>query len=538
MEADLAHGRSGCQASSTMADLPSGAVTFLFTDIEGSTRLVRQLRDGYHDVLADHQRLLRDAFSRHGGHEIDTQGDAFFYAFGSAAEAVHAAIEGQEALSKHAWPENAAVKVRIGIHSARASPVDGRYTGLAVNRASRICSAGHGGQILVSPATQSLLEDEEEELAAGLVDLGVHELKDIDRPVRLYQASVPGLPSQFPAPRGEVEREEPEPPWWRRRQYLAVAALVLGVAIAGAVFLTTRGSGGGLGHVDPNHVGVIDPANNEIVDQVQVDIRPKAIAVGHGAVWVGNLDNRTLTKIDTEQRTSLGTFPLDNQTPTGIAVGGGSVWVAHGALGKLSQVDEQFGQVAETIDVAGEALGTANGAVTFGEGSVWAVYGDSTLGRVDPTTVNILGRTFAGTAPAGVTTFGGYVWVVSTDGAQRFQPSTFESGPLGSPTTVGQRPTAIAAGEGAVWVANTGSDTVTRIDPGSPPTTETIGVGDGPVAIAVGAGAVWVANAGDGTIQRIDPDPPYKIVETIKTGNAPSGIAFGDGFVWVTVQAP
>jgi YVTN family beta-propeller protein len=524
-----------------MTDLPSGAVTFLFTDIEGSTRLVRRLRDGYSDVLADHQRLLREAFAAHGGHEIDTQGDAFFYAFGSAAEAVHAAMDGQQALGRHPWPEDGVVKVRIGIHSARATPVDGRYTGLAVHRGSRICSAGHGGQILVSPTTQSLLEDEEEELAAGLVDLGVHELKDIDRPVRLYQASVPGLPSAFPAPRGDTQREdEPAPPWWRRREYVAVAALALAVVVAGAVFLATRSSPGGLGHVDANHVGVIDPASNEIVDQVQVGIRPKAIAAGNGAVWVGNLDDKTLTKIDAKQHASAGTFPLDNRTPTGIAVDADSVWVAHGVLGELSQVDPEFGQVAKTTDVAGEAFGTTNGAVTVGEGSVWAVYGDSTLARVDRRTADVLGRTFASATPAGVATFGGYVWVVNTDSAtvQRFQPTTFESGPLGTPTSVEQRPTAIAAGEDAVWVANTGSDTVTRVDPGTPPTTKTIAVGDSPVAIAVGAGAVWVANSGDGTVQRIDPNPPYTVTETIKTGNAPWGIAVGNGLVWVSVQAP
>ena len=261
-----------------MADLPSGAVTFLFTDIEGSTRLVRQLRDRYGEVLTEHQRLLREAFSKHSGHEIDTQGDAFFYAFASAYEAVQAATEGQQALSGHAWPEHTAVRVRIGIHSARATPVDGRYTGLAVHRASRICSAGHGGQVLVSQATQSLLEDEEEELAASLVDLGEHQLKDIERPVRLYQVVVPGLPAQFPAPRGDappLEALEPTlpPPLWRRRGWLAAGGLAVAAVIA-ALFLTTRGSGGGLGHVDPNHVGVIDPATNEIVDQIQVGIRP------------------------------------------------------------------------------------------------------------------------------------------------------------------------------------------------------------------------------------------------------------------------
>jgi class 3 adenylate cyclase len=524
-----------------MTELPSGAVTFVFTDIEGSTRLVRQLRDGYGEVLAEHQRLLREAFSRHGGHEIDTQGDSFFYAFGSAVAAVHAAIDGQQALDEHEWPEQVTVRVRIGVHSARASPVDGRYTGLAVHRGSRISSAGHGGQILVSPATQSLLEDEDEELAGDLVDLGVHQLKDIDRPVRLYQATVPGLPSEFPPPRGETKQpQEPSRrPLWRRREGLALAAFAAAGVIAVAFLLATRSSGGGLGGVDVNHVGIIDPASNRIVDQIQVGRRPGPIAFGRGAIWVGNLDDRTLTKIDAREHTSSGTFPLENRTPTGIAVGAGSVWVAHGALGKLAQVDPQFGQVVKTLDVAGEALGSSNGAVTVGADGVWAVYGDSTLARIDPSLGEIAGRTFAGADPAGVATFGGYVWVVNTDSAtvQRFHPNTFEEGPLGTPTSVGLRPTAIAAGEGAVWVANTGADTVMRVDPGTPPTTEVIRVGDSPSAIAVGAGAIWVANAGDGTISRIDPDPPYE-VDTIKTGNAPRGIAVGNRLVWVSVQAP
>ena len=524
-----------------MADLPSGAVTFVFTDIEGSTRLVRLLRDGWDAVLADHQRLLRDAFSRHGGHEIDTQGDAFFYAFPSAADALRGAIEGQQALDGHAWPEDGAIRVRMGVHSARATPVDGRYTGLAVHRASRICSAGHGGQVLVSSATQSLLEDEDEDLAAGLTDLGDHQLKDIDRPVRLYQAAVPGLVAEFPPPRGAAppgEADGMRPPRWRRRGWLAAAALAVAAVVVAAV-LATRGSGGGLAQVDPNNLGVIDPAKNELVDQVQVGLRPKAIAVGEGAVWVGNLDDRTLSKIDVKERASSGTFPLDDQTPSGVAAGEGSVWVAHGPpLGKLSQVDPEFGHVVKTIPIAGEALGTSNGAVTVGEGSVWAVYGDSTLARVAPAAVKVVGRTLAGTTPAGVAVYGGYVWVVNTDSAnvQRYQPSTFVAGPLGE-TTVGRRPTAIAAGEGAVWVANTGSDTVTRIDPCTPPATEGIPVGHEPVAIAVGAGSVWVANAGDGTVWRIDPKT-YEVVARIKTGNAPAGIAVGDGLVWVSVQAP
>src|SRR5262249_13482012 len=117
-----------------MADLPRGAVTFLFTDIEGSTRLVKQLRDRYPEVLGDHQRLLRDAFAAHDGHEVDTQGDAFFVAFATARDAVLAALDAQRALADHDWPPGVAVKVRMGIHTGQASLSDGRYSGIAVHR--------------------------------------------------------------------------------------------------------------------------------------------------------------------------------------------------------------------------------------------------------------------------------------------------------------------------------------------------------------------------------------------------------------------
>ena len=530
-----------------MADLPSGAVTFVFTDIEGSTRLVRRLRERYAEVLAEHQRLLREAFSAHGGHEIDTQGDAFFYAFGSAHEAVLAAIEGQRALSGYPWPDANEVKVRIGVHTGQAAPVNGRYTGLAVHRAARICAAGHGGQILVSQATQSLLEDEEEDLAVRMRDLGDQRLKDIERPVRLYQVAAPGLPTQFPPPRSEAPPTEAleatiAPPVWRRRPVIMAVALVLLAVIAAAVFVATRDTKGGLSGVRPNHVGVIDPKTNEIVDEIQTGIRPGPVAVGGGVVWVGNLDERTLTKIDAKRRASAGTFPLENRTPTGIAVGAGTLWVAHGALGKLAAVDPEFGQVTKTIDVAGEALGVPYGSVAVGAGAVWAVYGDSTLARVDPRTIRVTGKTFTGPAPAGVVVANGYVWVVNSHSAtvQRFQPNTFEEGPLGTPTSVEQRPTAIVAGEGAVWVANTGADTVTRLElgtAGAPPTAEPIRVGDAPTSLAFGAGAVWVANAGDGTVSRIDV-AKREVVKTIHVGNAPSGIAVGEGAVWVSVQSP
>ena len=116
-----------------MPDLPSGTVTFLFTDIEGSTRLLKQLRDEYAAVLAEHQHLLRTAFEQAGGHEIDTQGDAFFVAFRRAKDAVLAALAAQRALEEHAWPDGVRLRVRMGIHTAEPVGAD-RYVGLGVHR--------------------------------------------------------------------------------------------------------------------------------------------------------------------------------------------------------------------------------------------------------------------------------------------------------------------------------------------------------------------------------------------------------------------
>jgi DNA-binding NarL/FixJ family response regulator/class 3 adenylate cyclase len=182
-----------------MNELPSGTVTFLFSDVEGSTVLLRRLRDRYSDVLGDHRRLLRDAFAEHGGHEVGTEGDSFFVAFTNPASALAAAASAQRSLAAHEWPEDADVRVRMGVHTGTVSISDGHYVGLAVHRAARICGAGDGGQILVSQATRSLLHDDDPE-AEGLtlVDIGERTLKDFDRPIRIYELVATDRPAAEP----------------------------------------------------------------------------------------------------------------------------------------------------------------------------------------------------------------------------------------------------------------------------------------------------------------------------------------------------
>jgi DNA-binding NarL/FixJ family response regulator/class 3 adenylate cyclase len=161
--------------------------TFLLTDIEGSTTLVRRLGDDYGHVLAEHHRVLRGVFEDKGGEGIGTQGDAFFVAFKRPRDAVGAALAGQQALAGCDWPEGVELRVRMGMHTGEASVAEGEYHGLAIHRAARICSSGRGGQILLSHATAALLEDEE----VALVDLGERELKDFERPVRIYELVSP-----------------------------------------------------------------------------------------------------------------------------------------------------------------------------------------------------------------------------------------------------------------------------------------------------------------------------------------------------------
>ncbi|MEJ7569628.1 MAG: adenylate/guanylate cyclase domain-containing protein [Gaiellaceae bacterium] len=153
-------------------DLPSGTVTFLFTDVEGSTKLLHELGpEGYAAALAEHRRVLRDAFTRHGGVEVDTQGDAFFVAFRTAPGAIAAALEAQHEL---------AVPVRMAIHTGTPHLAEEGYVGPDVNRAARIAACGHGGQVLVSASTAQLVELE-------LRDLGEHRFKDLAAPERVYQ---------------------------------------------------------------------------------------------------------------------------------------------------------------------------------------------------------------------------------------------------------------------------------------------------------------------------------------------------------------
>ena len=188
--------------------LPSGTVTFLFTDIEGSTRLLQELGERYRDVVRDHRRLVREALQAHDGREVDTQGDAFFYSFARARDGVAGAVDAQRALAQHTWPDGAEVRVRMGLHTGEPTVGEEGYLGLDVVRAARICSAGSGGQILLSETTRALLGNDVPD-GASVVDLGRQNLKDIQHE-RIFQLALDGEPTQFPPLKTYPHEDSPD----------------------------------------------------------------------------------------------------------------------------------------------------------------------------------------------------------------------------------------------------------------------------------------------------------------------------------------
>ena len=184
-----------------MGGQPAGTVTLLFTDIEGSTRLLERLgQKRYAEALELHRQLLRSAFAEHDGYEVDSEGDALFVAFSSAGDAVAAASDAQAALARAPWPEDEEIRVRMGIHTGEPLVVPPKYVGLDVHKAARIMAAGHGGQVLLSETTKALVPGVEAK------DLGKHRLKDLLEPGTLYQLQIAEQPSEFPALRTLANR--------------------------------------------------------------------------------------------------------------------------------------------------------------------------------------------------------------------------------------------------------------------------------------------------------------------------------------------
>jgi YVTN family beta-propeller protein len=523
-------------------ELPVGTVTFLFTDIEGSTRLVKLLRDRWGEVLGDHQSILRAAFAQHGGHEIDTQGDSFFVAFRRAKDAVSAAVASQRRLEDHSWPDGAELRVRMGIHTGEPAVGGERYVGLGVHRAARICSAGHGGQILVSQTTRELLRDDPIE-NVSLRDLGEHRLKDMDEAERLYQVVSPGLGQEFPALRtadatpfegregelAEAAAEEMAKGWRRPGRRTLIVATFAAAAVGAilGVLLTQGGGSTASASVSANAVGVIDP-NGAIAAEIPVGVAPGGVAAGADAIWVSNTGANTVSRIDPSTNEVRQTISVGGG-PSGTAVTPGAVWVANGLDGTVSRIDAQTNQVSQVI-----AVGNGPTGATAGAGAVWVTNStDGTVSRIDPASGRVTRTLPAVPGAAGIAVGFERLWVVSPPSAKvvALDPA---SGRVVNEIGVGVDPAAIAVGADAVWVTNRADGTVSKIEPRTGAVIGTTAVGRRPTGIAAGPGPVWVANTGDGTLSEVDPST-VKVVKSVPLGNPPRELVRIRDGVYVTV---
>jgi class 3 adenylate cyclase/ABC-type branched-subunit amino acid transport system substrate-binding protein len=550
-----------------MTELPTGTVTFLFTDVEGSTRLVRQLRERYGELISEHRRLLRDAFAAHGGHEIDTQGDSFFFVFRRAKDAVAGAVAAQQALHTHPWPAGAAFRVRIGMHTGEPAIADDRYVGLGVHRAARVMAAGHGGQILLSQATAAVFQDDELP-EIELRDLGSHHLKDLTQPEHIFQLVAPGLPEEFPplsadraaeaddlvagrsAELEQAAREAVARPVVLRRRSLvmSVVAGVLAAAVAIPVFALADGDATSeLEAIAANAAGVIDGADGKLVGEVPLADRPSLAAAAGQTIWVASDLRKTVSAIDGSSRRPV------HVTPTGMRAGAlaadaGGAWLVDRFGRRLVRVDRDYGEAARPTslprppdrgpvrDVA------AQPGLAVGNDAVWITTGSSQLLKVDPKTRKVVRSIDTGLSLDAVAVGDGSVWLASGPSATVLAVDPASGAVrsripiVGDPDATSPFPRAIAVADGAVWTLNANTSSVTKIDPQTRGVvaTITLGAGRAPTSLAAGAGAVWISNRGDGTVTRVDSETHE--TESIRVGNSPAGLAAAGDEVWVTVQ--
>ena len=519
-------------------DLPSGTVAFLFTDIEQSTQLLRALGSDYSDLIAEHHRLLSEAFEANSGRVVDDQGDSLFAVFPRVRDAAAAAEQVQTGLAAHDWPRGAEVRVRIGLHAGEPQVVGNRYVGLGVHRAARISAAAHGGQVLLSEAAASLLADNEP-ADVSIRPLGEYELKDFDGPERLSQLVVDGLASDFPPLKAPKVAEPERSP---RRKLLVAAVVLAAVAAAAAAAALLSGDDGGPSVV-PESLVKIDAGTNEIVGVIPVGRNPGEVEIVGDYVFVASVEDGTLSRVDarTGDLTNSGRYSADSSI---AGQGDARLWVASLSRGEVYQLESDSLDYLASLPFPGYKRSTigaeSTAAIGVGDGSLWVSTGPPGLVTrwqlIEPRSLRLERRypLRLDDWALGVAFGYGAAWVSLGSPANDVLRIDAKSG-RATRIPVGNLPSTVAVGFGSVWVSMWYDDKVWRIDPVTGRAREIVEVGDTPMGVAVGAGSVWVANHCDGTVSRIDPRTDM-VVETIEVGFHPQWIAVGRGFVWVGIS--
>ncbi len=319
----------------------------------------------------------------------------------------------------------------------------------------------------------------------------------------------------------------------------AGGALLLAAAIAAGIVVLT---GGGIVtvRVPPNSVAAIDPHTDRVVEQVTVGARPAGIAFGSRSLWIANLDDQTVSRVNPGTLQTLRTIHFHGP-PTGIASTPAGVWVVESDTTPtasltssvfVDRIDPEFDAPSGRVRI-GNVIPSGPGVVAAQGNAVWVAPSTGLLTRVNPRTVTVADQRDPNASPAGIAIGDGAVWLTDTEAGNVVRVD--KTGLL-TPIPVGSGPSAITVGAGGVWVVDSLDDAVVRIDPASQSVTATIPVGPSPAGIAVGAGSVWVANSGNGTVTRIDANTD-RVQAMIAVGGSPQALTIADGRVWVTVDA-
>jgi len=547
-------------------ELPSGTVTFLFTDIEGSTDLLKQLgRDQYEQVLVEHSGILRAAVAAHDGWVVDTQGDSMFCAFRSAREAISAAVQAQRELESRGWPEHVRVRVRMGLHSAEPKAGEERYVGIGVHRAARVGAAAHGGQILLSETTRALVADD---LPArvSLRNLGFHRLKDIDEPERLYQVVASDLQDLFPPPRTPRRGRS------RRTSFaLVVAAVAVAAGAAVGALLATGSASAKPVRLAANSIAVFDPKTGKAFGDVPLGFSPTDVDAGGDSIWVLNAAARTVTAIDPNTLKVLQTVGIVGDPNSQYATGDRE-WVAF--RGGVDEIDSSGGTPIPLWKPPGFNGGASVAApcyafVTGNGRTVWVSEGRH-VAVIDAASGNVLRKLQLPAVPgypAGATCYGlrfagGQLLAIRADFSfGPVDPGSMSFTPIGKDvgaSTAGFGSSNWAAGFGSYWIGSFTVSTKTakqvavlaRHDPSSGEATSAIPVAEGAGIIAVDpTSGIWVmggGSRGQGVLVHVDPASD-RITATIRLLHQPccpngatvgNGLAVGHGRLWVVLDSP
>jgi class 3 adenylate cyclase/ABC-type transport system substrate-binding protein/outer membrane protein assembly factor BamB len=557
------------------ADVPI-TVTFLFTDVEGSTQLLRRLgAREYAKVLAEHDRVLRAAIAGGGGEVVDTQGDSVFAAFSEVSRAVGAAVAAQRSLRGLVSSGKESVRVRMGLHTGTPEVSDGRYLGLDVHLAARICAAAHGGQTVVS---STVCEQVQAQGGFRVRPLGEHYLKDFDDPQPLYQVDPDGVAGKFPPLRSSVSsgdvgrfagREDElagaaveaiarAARRSERRRVLGVVAAVAAIGALVAAYVLTRPTPI---PVRDNSIAVLDAATGHVTADVPLASPPTALAAGPGAIWVTSGSGRSLTRISERTLTAHAPLPVkyDQRGPTDVGTGFGDIWVVNGFDRSITMVSARgtAPQVRVSLPRSLGVLGIGDSHIAISQTAVWIDNGgEAGVTRLTPTGARPVQTP---ELPTGAIAVGaGAVWV---GGAHNY----FDAGNVTELDPKTGQPVAtfkvgevdgLAVGLGHAWVTNATNGVVERLDPvaapaggqpvGGPVTEGRIGkpirVGRGVQAVAADESHLWTANPLTGVISEIDLAAHDRIVWQRQIAGAPLKLVASEGRVWVAVlprpQAP